>query len=210
MKIIKYEHACMIVENNGESLVVDPGEFTTDLIIPNNIVGVVITHEHADHLDNGHLRAIVAKNPNAIIVAHPDVVTTHLNEFTTHSVVANEQITIGSFDLKFFGGQHAAIFSDMPPLANLGVLINDRLYYPGDSFSVPDHNVEILALPVGAPWLKISETIEFLTTIKPRLAFPTHDAVLSQIGKSLPDRMIPPIAQKIGAEYRRLHDPLEI
>lgn len=209
MKIIKYEHSCMVVENNGASLVVDPGEFTTDLVIPDDVVGIVITHEHADHLGHSSLRAIIAKNPRAVIVAHPDVAA-HLDDYTTHPVIANEQITLGNFDLEFFGGQHATIFRDTPPLANLGVLINERLYYPGDSFSLPNRTVEVLALPVGAPWLKINETIEFLTAVKPKLAFPTHDAVLSQIGKNLIDRMISPIAQEIGAEYRRLHSPLEV
>lgn len=209
MKITKYEHACFVVEDSDQSLVVDPGGFTTDFVAPDNVVGIVITHEHADHLDETHLKAILQKNPGAVIVAHPDV-TAQLDGLKTHDALPNEGFKVGSFELEFFGGKHAVIFPDTPPISNLGVMINGRIYYPGDSFTLPERPVEILALPVAAPWLKIGETMEFLTAVKPKLAFPTHDAILSDVGKSLPDRMLPSVAQKVGAEYRRLREPLEV
>jgi len=209
MKITKFEHACFAVEQNGESLVVDPGNFTTDFVVPDNVVSVVITHEHGDHLDKDLLKKIIEKNSNAVIVAHPDIIA-QLGEFKTKAVNVNDKTKVGAFELEFFGGQHATIAKGFPVIANLGVLINGRLYYPGDSFTIPDQPVEILALPIGAPWLRIDEVIDFLAAIKPKLAFPTHDAVLSDIGKSLPDRLLPSIAEKVGGSYRRIDDsPLE-
>ncbi len=208
MKITKFEHACFVVEQENQSLIVDPGGFTTNLIVPDNVAGIVVTHEHADHMDRDRLREIVDRNPDAVIVAHSDI-TAQLDGFKTQAVVPNEGIRLGGFELEFFGGDHAVIFEDQPVIANLGVLINHKLYYPGDSFTVPDQSVEILALPVAAPWLKISEVAEFLTAVKPRLAFPTHDAILSDAGKSLPDRMLPPIAKQVGTTYQRLSDVLE-
>ena len=209
MKITKYEHACLVIEQDGKSLVVDPGGYTTDLVIPQNVVAVIITHEHQDHLGYDHLHAIVDNNPAAIIVAHQDV-TSQLGDFKTKTAVANEGIKLGDFALEFFGGQHAVIIKDWPVVANLGVMINGRLYYPGDSFTVPDQPVEILALPVAAPWLKFSEVVDFLTAVKPKFAFPTHDAILSEAGKGLVDNILPSVAEKVGAKYQRLHEPLEI
>ena len=74
MKITKYEHACFVVEEDGESLIVDPGGWTTDLVIPDTVVGVIITHEHQDHIKgydpdifknitNGSLWMTAAKDP---------------------------------------------------------------------------------------------------------------------------------------------------
>ncbi len=208
MKITKFEHACFAVEQDGQALIVDPGNFTRDLNIPDNVVAVVITHEHADHLDKDLLQAIVDKNPDAVIVAHSDI-TVQLDGLTRRSVVANEGAKIGNFELEFFGGQHAVIFDDMPVIANLGVLINKTVYYPGDSFTVPDQQVDVLALPVTAPWLKVNEVVQFLTAIKPRFAFPTHDAISSDTGKELLDRMLLATAEKIGTTYQRLSEPLE-
>ncbi|MEP6710643.1 MAG: MBL fold metallo-hydrolase [Candidatus Saccharibacteria bacterium] len=209
MKLTKYEHACLTVEKDEQILVVDPGAFTTDFIAPENVVAIVITHEHADHFDHDMIAAIINKNPEAIIVAHQDI-TSKIEASQTKSVSAGDKLTIGVFDLEFFGGKHAVIHPSMPLVANLGVMVNELLYYPGDSFTVPGKSVDTLALPVGAPWLKLSETIDFLTAVKPRLAFPTHDAVLSPIGKSLPDRILPGFAANFGGEYQRLENPIEL
>lgn len=210
MKLTKYEHACFTVERDGQMLVVDPGGFTTDFIAPEHVVGVVITHEHQDHFDHDQLAAIIDKNPDAIIIGH-EAITSQVEVFQTKTVAPGDTIPIGPFSLEFFGGEHAVIHTSIPPLPNLGVLINELLYYPGDSFTLPHKPVDTLAVPVSAPWLKISETMEFLVAIGPRLAFPTHDAILSSIGKSLPDRMLPPVAEKINAVYQRINgEPIEI
>lgn len=209
MKITKFEHACFIVEENSQSIIVDPGGYTTDLIIPKNVIGIIITHEHRDHFNKDLLQKIIVENPSAIIFTNQNIAA-QLDDFKTQTVVANEGLKIGDFHVEFFGGQHAMIFAGKEEVVNLGVMINELLYYPGDSFHVPDAQVKVLALPVSAPWLKISEVIEFLTTIKPQIAFPTHDAILSAIGKDLPDRILPPIAEKVGTKYQRLLEPLEI
>jgi L-ascorbate metabolism protein UlaG (beta-lactamase superfamily) len=210
MRITKYAHACFTVEDNGEVLVVDPGHWTTNFVVPENVVGVIITHEHADHLNKDLLKAIRDKNPKAAFYAHEDVAA-QLEEFEAQPVVANEGMKAGAFELEFFGGKHAAIKSDWPQIANLGVLINGHLYYPGDSFSVPEgRQVEILALPVAAPWMKFSEAADFLTAIKPKIVFPTHDVILSDAGKSLADSMVGGVAESVGAKYQRIDDsPLE-
>lgn len=210
MKITKYAHACFVVEHDNESLVVDPGDWSNDFVIPNNVVAVMITHEHGDHLDKGNLQQIVDKNPSVMIIAHEGIVPL-LEGFNTRAVVPNEGTKIGTFELEFFGGQHALITPDWQPVPNLGVLINEHLYYPGDSFTIPEGNdVEVLALPAAAPWMKISEAIAFLQAVKPKLAFPTHDAILSDVGKKSADKWLGSAAKEIGAEYRRLHEPIEI
>lgn len=210
MKITKFEHACFVVEHDGDVLVVDPGGWTTNLVVPNNVAAVVITHAHPDHIDPKLLTAITEKNPDAVIIAD-DSVTNQLKDFKTQPVVANEGIKVGSFELEFFGGQHATISPDIPAIANLGVLINDTVYYPGDSFALPDdRHVAVLALPVSAPWMKFSEAAEFITKLRPAKIFPTHDAILSPAGKSLADTMFGRVSDSIASHYQRIDDtPLE-
>jgi len=84
-------------------------------------------------------------------------------------------------------------------------LIDERVYFPGDSFTVPEKSVDVLALPVAAPWLKISETIEFMKTIGARLTFPTHDAILSTAGKSVVDSIVGSFANAAGTNYQRIN-----
>ena len=214
MKITKYEHACFTVEYEGKLLIVDPGGYTTDLAAPENVVAIVVTHEHADHFDVAALGAIIAHNPNAIIVAHENITRQFGSNDETlpyKTVTSGDDLAVGPFNLNFFGGEHATIHSDMPQIANLGVLINETIFYPGDSFVNPGIEIKVLALPVAAPWLKVSESIDYLLAVKPSIVFPTHDAILSKAGKGLPDTMIPPFAEKVGAIYKRIDDtPLEI
>lgn len=214
MNITKYEHACFTVEQDGKLLIVDPGAFTTDIGAPENVVGIVVTHEHADHFDPAALGAIIAHNPDAVIVAHENITRQFGDQNETlpyNTVGTGDKVSVGPFELEFFGGDHAIIHPDIPQIANLGVMINNTVFYPGDSFVRPERDVHVLALPVSAPWLKISEVIEYLMDVKPKIAFPTHDAIASPAGKSLPDRMIPPFAENVGASYKRIDDaPLSV
>lgn len=203
MKITKYQHACFVVEHEGESLVVDPGGWTNDLTVPANTIAVVITHEHQDHIDKKRLQSIIDSNPNTTILTTASVAT-QLDDFKTQTIDPGDKVTFGSFNLEFFGGQHAQISPDIPAIPNVGVMINDYLYYPGDSFAAPEKPVHALAIPAAAPWMKFSEAAGFLTVTEPKVVFPTHDAILSDEGKQLADRMLGAVAEKTGARYERL------
>lgn len=204
MKLTKYQHACFVIEKDDATLVVDPGNFSHDFIIPSHVDAIVITHEHPDHLDEGRVQAILQANPKATVIAHESIAGRYTN-YSAIGAKLGEPYTIGEFTLRFFGGTHASIAESIPVPPNLGVLIEDRLYYPGDSFVVPE-NVPIkeLALPASAPWLKISEAMDFLARVKPAFAFPTHDAILSTEGKQLADRLLGAVASGQNTTYKRL------
>lgn len=203
MKLTKYEHACLVLEDEGKRLVIDPGQFSNSLPALDNVAAVVITHVHSDHLDEEKLRNIIAANPDAQILSVEQVVKAYPDMSIT-SVNPGEGIEIGPFRLEFFGGDHAVIHPSRPQDQNIGVLVNDRLYYPGDSFALPHRDIKVLAAPAAAPWLKISEAMDFVASVKPDIAFPTHDAVLSENGQKVHDSMIAMMAEQADVQYQRL------
>ena len=207
MILTKYEHACFTLEKDGKVLVVDPGGWTTDLPALDNVAAVVVTHDHPDHFDVNALGAIIGRNPDAVIYAHETITRQFGDTLPAIAVIAGEGIEAGPFRLEFHGGEHAVIHPDMPRAINLGVMINGTLYYPGDSFAQPGVPVEWLALPITAPWLKISEVVDFVRGVKPVHAFPTHDAIASPAGKRLADTMIPGMTD---TDYVRLGEPVTI
>lgn len=210
MKLEKFSHACFTVTIDGQTVVVDPGTFTTDFVVPEQTVAVVITHQHPDHRDVELLRRIRDISSGATIYTARDV-QPHLADFDNVTVVGHgDNVSVGPFQLDFHGEFHAIIDRDLPRVDNIGVMINKKVYYPGDSFTAPDQPVETLALPVAAPWMRIAEALEFLRQTQPKLAFPTHDAILSDAGKAIADRLAGGVAEKIGTEYQRLSDSLEI
>lgn len=209
MKLTKLEHSCFTLETANQTLVFDPGNWSTDFVAPNNVVAIILTHEHADHFDKDLLQSIIDKSQGTTIVA-PYEMAEKLTGFAVQGVAPGDNITVGSFALRFFGGEHAAIHPDIASVVNVGVLVNGSFYYPGDSFTLPGLPVTTLALPVTAPWLKISEPIDFMLAVKPQLAFPVHDHIASDDGKALVDRIIGGFAEKHGIRYQRITDPIAI
>lgn len=183
MRITKYEHACLLLTVADENLVVDPGSFLSH-IDPTGVVAIVITHEHADHWTPENVRRLLDKNPDARILG-PQGVADAAADFEVEVVAPGDLVEVGAFKLAFYGGEHAVIHESIPVIDNVGVLINDEFYYGGDSYAVPDVEVGTLAAPIGAPWLKIGDAMDYVLAVKPRRAFYTHDMTLSVAGKGL-------------------------
>jgi L-ascorbate metabolism protein UlaG (beta-lactamase superfamily) len=188
MRVTKYDHAMLVIEEGDAELVIDPGSFTQALPDVSRAVAVVITHEHADHWTPEHLRSIRAAAGD-IPIFGPKGVADAATDFDVTVVAPGETRTAGPFTLKFFGGRHAVIHSSIPVVDNVGVLVNEKLYYPGDSYAMPElasgGSVPVLAAPVGAPWLKISDAMDFVLAVAPERAFSTHEQTLSAAGLAM-------------------------
>jgi len=201
MRVTKQEHACLILESAGKTLVIDPGVFTTALIGLNDVVAVVITHEHGDHWTADQLNHILDRNPGVKFYG-PEGVAIAASDFDITVVRDGDVVAADPFALRFFGEKHAVIHSSIPIVDNVGVLVNDALYYPGDSFTVPEGvEVDTLAAPVGAPWLKIGDAIDFVLAVRPRRAFATHEMVLSTAGKGMGGERLKWAVEQGGGEY---------
>lgn len=185
MRLTKLEHAALVIEHSGDKLYIDPGKFTTPITESAGAVAIVVTHEHDDHWTPEQLKRIVDANPGVRIFG-PAGVAAAASDFAVETVAAGDEVEVGPFRLRFFGGKHAQIHPSIPIIDNLGVLVNDVLYYAGDSFTVPEGvAVDVLAAPAAAPWMKISEAMDYVQAVAPRRAFPTHEMLLSQAGKAL-------------------------
>ena len=199
MKLTKYQHACIVLEEQGQKLVIDPGSWT-QLDNLAGIAAVVITHIHIDHYNSENIAAIVAANPGVQIFSTQQVADA-LSDQAVAVAQPGQTVQAGPFTLAFYGGQHATVRPSIPIDQNVGVLVNNVVYYPGDSFVAPEVPVQMLALPVSAPWLKLSEVADFLTAVKPHACFPTHNALLSEIGQNIADMQLGNICQEIGTTY---------
>lgn len=201
MKLTKLEHAALILEDDGKKLFVDPGSFTTPITDATNTIAIVITHEHADHWTPQQLERVLEDSPEAVIYG-PEGVAKAATDFDVTVVHPGDAIEAGPFSLRFFGGKHAVIHSSIPIVDNVGVIVNDSLVYPGDSFAAPDlADIDVLAVPSSAPWLKASEFIDYVLGLKPKHAFSTHEMVSSVIGKQMADGRIQWATEQGGGTF---------
>lgn len=201
MRLIKYSHACVRFESDNAVLVIDPGGLSERAAL-DGVDAVLITHEHADHLDVAALADALARRSQIRIFTHPEV-TPKLGELSeiVSAVRPGDAFEAAGFPVRAYGGLHAMIHPELPRVANLGFFI-EGVYHPGDSFDVPtDVEVHTLFVPVSGPWLKVSESVEFVRTVAPHRAFALHDGLLNEAGHQVYDGNM---ARLSGCEYARL------
>lgn len=182
MRIQKFGHSCLSVTDGKAAVLIDPGSFSTGFEELTGLTAILVTHVHDDHVDADRTAALVRNNPDARVYAEQAAAA----KLTSVGV---EVTTVGpgeSFDVgvpvQTFGGEHAIIHADLPCFGNVGFLVGGRLFHPGDSLQVPDAEVEILAVPVMAPWMAMKEAIDFERAVGPKASIPIHDALLSVKG----------------------------
>lgn len=208
MRITKHEHACLSVHHDdGGTLLIDPGSFSGRLVDLEDLRVVVVTHEHGDHWTPEHLIDLRRRFPEAPILGPrgvADAVAASEAGDVVEVVAPGESRETGGFTLEFFGGTHAEIHRTLPRVDNVGVLVDGRLFHPGDSLERPGVPVEVLAAPAGAPWLKLGETMDFVVEVAPQQVIAIHDAVLSEAGMRIAEARIRGAAESIGGRYVQL------
>lgn len=205
MELTKFTHACVRVTDGDRALVIDPGVFSEVDDALDGVTSVLVTHEHADHLDVERLHTAAQRDPRLRIWG-PASIATALPELGEQvvSVGPGESFEAGGFPVRTFGGQHALIHPLIPMVANVGYLIDGAVYHPGDSFVVPDVPVETLLLPTNAPWSKASEVIDFAVSVRAPRAFQVHDSMVTPVYASIVEGHLGRIAGPFGIAFTHL------
>ena len=200
MKITKHGHACLELELDSKTVIIDPGSYTEELTNLGTVVAVVITHKHDDHCDEAKIAQIKKDNP-AVQIFGTSEVAARLSGMGVTTVYHGDYYEVGSFKLEFFGDMHQVIHESIPLVQNTAVLVNGDLYYAGDSYTKPDVKVKALACPTSAPWLKIGDVMDYIQEIKPAICFPTHNALLSQVGHDLNNSRVKTVTEEQGGKF---------
>lgn len=205
MRFVKYSHACVRIESDNDSvIVIDPGAFSERRAL-DGVDAVLITHEHFDHLDVEALADALAKRPLVRIFGNQavtDKLAMLADVITT--VESGDTFEAAGVPVRAYGGWHAEIYPEIPRVPNLGFLIADSLYHPGDSFDVPAGAVvDTVFVPISGPWLKLADSIDFIRAVGPRQAYALHDCLLSPDGLKITNANMARLAH---CEYLRL-DP---
>lgn len=203
MRITKFGHCCLLIEEKELRILTDPGNYNT---IPDvkNIDVILLTHEHQDHTHIESIKDIITANPKAVIYTHLGVGKL-LHEANIFYILINdgEEIQVKGVSIFSLGAEHACIYHGLPSVQNTGFYIAKKLFYPGDAFYNLNRPVEVLALPVAGPWMKLEEAINYAKELKPKVVFPVHDGMLRQEHQLAPTRRIPKMMlEPLGIEYR--------
>jgi L-ascorbate metabolism protein UlaG (beta-lactamase superfamily) len=181
VRIVKLTHACLSLEKDGRTLVIDPGAFS-ELDAADAADGVLLTHEHRDHFDAERLRRTDApiftggRTAEVVVAEAPDLA----GRITT--VGNGESFEVGGFAVSAHGEHHALIHADIPRVANTAFLVDGEVFHPGDSFTPPPARVPTLLMPLNAPWMRLGEAIDFARRHSGGRAVAIHDGLLNDTG----------------------------
>lgn len=184
MELTHLGHACLLVEVADQRILIDPGTFS-DFAEQRDLTAILVTHQHADHLDPARWEQLLADNPQAQVWLEP--ATAAQVGGRGEPMTAGEVVQLGSTGVMPIGEQHAFIHDYVPRITNLGLVLRapgePTLFHPGDALDAEPGEVDVLCVPVNAPWARIGDTVEFVRRISPARAVPIHDGLLSENGR---------------------------
>ncbi|ORA14344.1 MBL fold metallo-hydrolase [Mycobacterium asiaticum] len=182
MQLTHFGHSCLLAEFGDTKILFDPGSFAHGFEGITGLSAILVTHQHPDHVDVSRLPALLEGNPGATLYA--DAQTTEQLGEPCQVVHVGDELSVGSLTIRAIGGQHAVIHPEISVIENISYLVGDgehpaRLMHPGDALFVPDEPVDVLAAPASAPWMKISEAVDYLRAVAPARAVPIHQGIIA-------------------------------
>jgi len=195
MKITRFGHATLLVETGNARCLVDPGVYSTEWHDLRDIDAVVITHQHPDHFDAESLSTLMGNNPGATMRAPSDVVwPPDAPGAAIETIRAGDRFRIGDLGIETIGGSHALVHERIPRVENIGLVMGADgealLFHPGDDYETIPPGIDVLAMPLTAPWARAGTTADFVSAVAPALAFPIHDSGASMTGHATYMRLV--------------------
>ncbi len=196
MQLTHLGHSCLLIDVSGGRLLIDPGGFSNVEGV-RDLDAIVVTHLHPDHLDPAAVADLRRDNPRAALWLESDAadrlassepqLASQMNRM--HS---GEAMHFGAVSVTPVGEQHALIHEYAPRPGNLGVVVKAEgepsLYHPGDALDVEHEalaDLDLLCVPINAPWARVADTVAFVRRLSPRRVVPIHDGLLNDAGRQM-------------------------
>lgn len=176
-------HSCVLLDIPTETgharILLDPGSLTPKLEPIAGLDAILVTHAHPDHFTPEQVLS-ARGDSDAPLYGDAGTVAAAMEGGLEHLVtVTPGSLHIAGVDVSITEWQHETIYPGIPLPTDYGFFFAGQVFAPGDAFAIPDFQVDVLLLPTGAPWMKLSETVDYLRAVAPRIAIPVHDGGLA-------------------------------
>lgn len=189
MKISKHIHSCLLAEDQGKTILIDPGNYTfeeggLDVKKLERLDAILITHEHLDHMCPPLIKKILEKFAEVKIYSNEavkkvlakdgiNVLTSDGQKDVGRPEISGGSTSIGRLNLQALSAPHELVLGGKS-FDNTVFNIFGKLTHPGDSLQF-NKSCDILALPIQAPWGSFVASVEKAAALKPKVVIPIHD-----------------------------------
>ncbi len=196
MRLTSFGHSCLLVEVADLRVLLDPGTFSSGFEQLRDLDAVLVTHQHPDHCDPDRFAPLVEANPGARVLLETQTADKLRDgglRRDVETLTSGTDVTLESrgsaLTVSPVGQRHAIIHADIPRIDNTGVVLRadgePSFFHPGDALDAEPGDVDLLGVPLNAPWCAMKETIEFVRRIGAPRFVPIHDGLLAENGREL-------------------------
>ena len=196
MRLTSFGHSCLLVEVADLRVLLDPGTFSSGFEQLRDLDAVLVTHQHPDHCDPDRFAPLVEANPGARVLLETQTADQLRDgglRRDVETLTSGTDVTLESrgsaLTVSPVGQRHAIIHADIPRIDNTGVVLRadgePSFFHPGDALDAEPGDVDLLGVPLNAPWCAMKETIEFVRRIGAPRFVPIHVGLLAENGREL-------------------------
>lgn len=173
MKVTRYAQSCLLIESANSRVLIDPGEDPRVISKPDELGkldAILITHEHADHFD----AQLCIKFLEQGIPVYANASTARLIKGKAKVVENAQEFQIGDLLIKTIELPHCLMPDGSEGPQNVGYLINNKFFHPGDGKEIKGLQVDNLALPIIGPDISIKDALSFAKEVSAKEVIAIH------------------------------------
>jgi L-ascorbate metabolism protein UlaG (beta-lactamase superfamily) len=172
MKVTRYFQSCLLIEEKGVRILVDPSDQEKDRLGEfGKLDAVFYTHEHGDHFDAGMARDFVEQG---IAPVYANAGTAKQIKASVTTVEDGREYDVNGMKIKAIELPHCLMVDGSASVQNTGYLVNGELFHPGDGKELGGLKVKILAVPLTGPDISAHDAFAFGKQVQAQHLIPIH------------------------------------
>lgn len=173
MRVTKYPQSCLALEKDGARLLIDLGNLAFDaagLEAFGTVDAVLYTHRHGDHCDPRSFDAL--REAGIPLYGNADVCAL-IGEGSTE-IRDGQPLEVAGFRILPRDLPHVELVDGSAGPPNTGVVVDDRLFHPGDGVRLDGLQVDVLAVPIAGPSISVRDAYRFVESTRAGTVIPIH------------------------------------